>query len=173
MNCSPNYTFVLLSRLLIISKQYLYYTVLLSLGIYCYFLLQCNILCFKTDCTSSRYVLIIHMSYWTWLQNDSVYISLLLLYLPDIPYISKYYLGIKFHFHCNRKNLLMTHSSPKTRKFEGPNLLEYEVVTSNICGWDRNAVTLFRAVSIQYDVAVIHDDEDDDDVDDDDNEVFN
>lgn len=31
----------------------------------------------------------------------------------------------------------------------------------------RNAVTYFRAASIRYDVAVIHDDDDDDDNDDD------
>ena len=60
----------------------------------------------------------------------------------------------------------MTHSSSKTRKFEGWKLLEYEAMTSNNCGWDRNAVVLFRVVSIQYDVAVIHGDEDDDDDDD-------
>jgi len=67
MNCSTNYTFVLLSRRLIISKQYKYFTVLLSLGICCYFLLQCDIfsenLFFKTECTSSRYVLFIHLYY--------------------------------------------------------------------------------------------------------------
>jgi len=35
----------------------------------------------------------------------------------------------------------MTHSSPKIRNFENWNRLEYDVVSSNICGWDRNALT--------------------------------
>jgi len=34
----------------------------------------------------------------------------------------------------------MTHISPKTRKFEDWNLLEYEVVSSNTGGWGSNVV---------------------------------
>ena len=49
MNFSTNHTLVSLSRRLIISKQYLYYAVLQSLGISSYFLLQCDIYSLKVS----------------------------------------------------------------------------------------------------------------------------
>jgi len=88
MNCSINYTFVLLYRHLIISKQYLLYSLKICS-------LKRNA---SGPCMSSLFTCSIEPNYKMMLCIP------LLRYVPDIPYISKYYLDIHFHFHCNKKN---------------------------------------------------------------------
>jgi hypothetical protein len=111
MKCSPNYTFVLLSRRLIIIKQYLYYSVLLSLGIYCYFLFQCDVYSLKVCVTKPTAPVPGTSSLFTGPIEPNHKMMLCIfrrfaLFTCHVPYISKYYSGINFHFHCNRKKLI-------------------------------------------------------------------